>query len=51
MAVMVFLSVEATRDLVNLAGDEAEAVYVPWTGQKMVAESSSPSLPPFGFSR
>lgn len=43
MAVTV-LSVEATGDLVNHAGDEAEAVYVPRTGQKMVAESSSSSF-------
>jgi len=35
--------VEATEDLVNHAGDKAQAVYVPRTGQKMVAESSSPS--------
>lgn len=38
------LSVGAPGDLVNHAGGEAEAVYVPSTGQEMVAESSSPSF-------
>lgn len=44
MAVTVPLG-EATGELANYAGgDEAEAAYVPRTGQKMVAESSSPFL-------
>ena len=44
MAVII-LSVKATGNLVNHS-DEAEAVDVPRTGQKMVAESSSPFLLP-----
>lgn len=40
------LSVGATGELVNHVGGEAKAVYVPRTGQEMVAESSSPFLLP-----